>query len=96
MTHINDWIEERIYRKCSPDERYALAFFFIKRMDAVSNNTLNPIMKQHKLFCTYEDTKYRVTGCSTMGDIWLTNNFNQERGYTIRVDVDLCSNWKDS
>lgn len=91
--HIDDWIEERMYGRCTDEERYALAFFFVKAMDSVSNITLRPIMEHHKLFCEYKDKKYRVTGCSTMGDIWLHDNFEIDHGYTNRVNVDLCSNW---
>lgn len=93
IKHIDEWIEERVYGDCKEDEKYAVAFFFLKGMDAVSNSTVQPIMQDHKLFCTYEDKQYRVTGCSTMGDIWLHDNFDRDYGYVKRVDVEKCSNW---
>ena len=62
-------------------------------MDAITNIVLDPIMKHHKLFCIYKEKKYRVTGCSTMGDIWLHTNFDKDHGYTNRVDIELCSVW---
>lgn len=93
MKHIEEWIEERIYGECKEDEKYALAFFFLKGMDAVSNFTIEPIMKDHKLFCIYEGQTYRVTGCSTMGDIWLHADFEKDSGYLHRVDVTKCSQW---
>jgi hypothetical protein len=95
MKHIDEWIEERTYGECKEDEKYAVAFFFLKGMDAVSNIIIEPIMEQHKLFCTFEEKRYRVTGCSTMGDIWIHSDFNAESGYTNRVDVEKCSKWDD-
>lgn len=95
MKHINEWIEDRIYGECKEDEEYAVAFFFLKGMDAVSNCAIEPIMKNHKLFCMYEGNTYRVTGCSRMGDVWLHSDYEKNYGYTDRVDVELCSNWSD-
>lgn len=95
MKHIKDWIEERVYGKCPENEKYAVAFFFIKGMDAVSSFAVAPIMDQHKLFCMYEDERYRVTGCSTMGDVWINSNMNTDSGYTNRVSVEDCSEWSD-
>jgi len=31
MTHIHDWIEDRIYGECPEDEKYAVAFFILKK-----------------------------------------------------------------
>lgn len=52
-----------------------------------------PFMKNHKLFCTWRGERYRVTGCSRMGDIWLARNHEQESGYDYRADVAECSEW---
>ena len=93
MTHIDDWVEDRIYGECTEDEKYAVAFFFVKRMDAVSNIVVAPIMDQHKLFCLYDGEKYKVTGCSRLGDVWLNPDFDADYGYTKRINIDLCSNW---
>ena len=95
MKHIDEWIEERTYGDCKEDEKYAVAFFFLKGMDAVSSIVIYPIMKHHKLFCTFKEKKYRVTGCSSMGDIWLHADFKAEHGYTNRVDIEKCSNWSN-
>jgi hypothetical protein len=50
-------------------------------------------MELFKLFCTYKDERYRVTGASRMGDIWLAKDFNRDVGYDLRVDLDECSGW---
>lgn len=48
---------------------------------------------ERKLFATYKGKRYRVIGCSRMGDVWLTADFDRENGYDERVDVDACSEW---
>jgi hypothetical protein len=50
-------------------------------------------MKQHELFCEYEGKRYRVTGASRLGDVWLSADFAREYGYELRVDVEKCSVW---
>jgi len=96
MAHIDEWIKDRIYGECKEEEKYAVAFFFLKGMDAVSNCTIEPIMKEHELFCVYKGNTYRVTGCSTMGDIWLRGDYDIDHGYDHRVDIDDCTNWTRS
>lgn len=46
-----------------------------------------------KLFATYEGKRYRVTGCSRLGDVWLDSDFNEDTSYERRVGVDECSDW---
>ena len=93
MKHIDEWVEDHIYGEATKEEKYAVAFFFLKGMDAVSNQAIAPILDQHKLFCTYENQTYRVTGCSRLGDVWIHTNMDASHGYTNRVDIDKCSNW---
>jgi hypothetical protein len=42
----------------------------------------------------YEGTRYRLVGCSNMGDVWLAADLNRESGYDKRVMVDDLSNWQ--
>ena len=46
-----------------------------------------------KLFATYNGKRWRVTGCSRMGDVWLHSNFAEDTTYEKRVDVSACSEW---
>ena len=50
---------------------------------------------QFKLFCSWKGKRYRVTGASRLGDIWLTSDFCKETGYEHRVDLTECSDWSD-
>ena len=96
MKHIDDWLDERSMGRAEDDEKYAVAFFHMKRLNAVKAQIMRPIMKQHKLFCEWKGVKYRVTGCSRLGDVWLSTNFERDTGYTNRVDVDECSKWSET
>ena len=91
--HIDEWLNERIMTQINDDEKYAVAFFFLVGMSAVDTWTIAPIMKHHKLFCTYLDKVYRVTGSSTMGDIWLHSDYSKDSGYELRVDIEECSSF---
>lgn len=92
ITHIDDWID-RV--RLEEAERYPTFFFMLHRLDAVHKSMWEPWIKQYKLFCTWKGKRYRVTGCSRLGDVWLTPDFKQDCGYTERVDVAECSDWRD-
>lgn len=93
MKHIDEWIEE-VAMSNDENAKYAAFFFHLKRLPAVLRMGFESQTKQFKLFCTYAGEKYRCTGASRMGDIWLTSNFEQEIGYEKRVDVELCAGWR--
>jgi hypothetical protein len=86
--HVDDFID-------SPDsDPYASWIFMHYRLPAWQKIAYTPFMKNHKLFCTYKGERYRVTGASTLGDVWLSKDFNREDGYELRgVLVAECSNW---
>ena len=74
-------------------------FFFLHRLPAQTASILRPWMKQFKLYCTYEGKRYRVTGASRMGDIWLHSDLSTPEPklfYEKRVDLDGCSAWSDT
>jgi hypothetical protein len=91
--HIDEWLEipSRLY----DNEAYAKFILTYFRYSAWMIHAFHPWMKQFKLFCTYNNERYRVTGASRLGDIWLTKNPDQDVGYSLRVFVDECSNWTD-
>ncbi len=85
--HVDDFIDD------PASDRYAASWFEKFRRPAV--------VKMHepdrrKLFATYEGKRWRVIGCSRLGDVWLTSDFARENGYERRVDVDACSAWSDA
>jgi hypothetical protein len=85
--HIDDFI-------INPNtDDYAAWMFNYFRMPAISKIRFEKFMKDSKLFCTYAGKRYRVTGASRMGDVWLATDFKRDTGYDLRVDVEECTNW---
>lgn len=95
MTHVDQWLDTPSLNKDSEGEDYAKFVLDYKRMPAYKQFAYSKWMSQFKLFCTYEGKRFRCTGASRLGDVWLTSNFDQENGYTHRVDVAMCSDWSD-
>lgn len=84
MRHVDDFIDD------PTTDRYAASWFEAFRRPAVVK------MREpdtRKLFATYDGFRWRVTGCSQMGDVWLHHPAYEGEGYTHRVDVDACSGW---
>lgn len=74
-------------------EIYAAFCLMLFRLPAVEKCKFTEYVKQYSLFCIHEDTKYRVTGASRLGDIWLAKDHTRTVGYDKRVNVEDCSNW---
>jgi len=92
-THIDGWTNDKV---CfgNDDEKYAAFFFFLKRLPAAEQIAFAQFTDQFKLFCTYKKKTYRVTGASRLGDVWLTDDFTQDHGYQLRVNIDDCTGWR--
>lgn len=73
--------------------QYTRWFFMLHRFPAAHQNDFADFIAPYKLFCTFEGQRYRVTGCSRMGDIWLARDFNRTTGYDRRVDLEKCSDF---
>jgi hypothetical protein len=92
--HIDEWLDSPTF----DDKQEAYAKFVLDNMrwPAWKKMAYEPWTKAHKLFCTYESKRYRVTGASRLGDIWLAKDFKRDTGYDRRVDVEQCSAWSDA
>jgi hypothetical protein len=93
--HVDDFID---WPLGTDAERYAKFFFAMFRWPASFKSTVATHMAPFKLFCNWGGTpgkqaRFRVTGCSRLGDVWLANDFSQDTGYDHRVSIDECSNW---
>lgn len=96
FTHIDEFIDygtSITEGSREENEDYARWLFNHWRLPAITRSAFEPFMKDYKLFCEFEDEKWRVTGASRLGDVWLTKNFEQDCGYQRRVAVDDCSKW---
>lgn len=92
--HIDDWIDTPTF---PPDRgaNYAKFVFEYMRLPAWKQMAFAEWMDQFKLFCTYMGKRYRVTGASRLGDVWLAEDHNRENGYDLRVNVSACTEWGD-
>ena len=90
-THIYDWLEDNQYNK-KVNKLWAYLDF---RTRPVYYQMEHPMEEpSYKVICTYQGKEYRITGASRLGDIWLNTDFNQKRGYDLRVSIDDCSNYR--
>jgi hypothetical protein len=87
--HVDEFIDDY---KSNAYAAFVLNWF---RAPASHHSRFSPWMKQHKLFGTYNSMRFRVTGASRLGDVFLCANFDHDSGYKLRVDVDEISNWSD-
>lgn len=88
MTHIYDWLEQESKTEAETIVRKVLDF---RTRAAYYQMTNTP--PPYKIFCEYQGKKYRITGASSMGDVWLAESLEREQGYDHRVDIDDCSNF---
>lgn len=88
--HVDDFIDG-----CDTDDYAAFVFDWFRR-PAIARGRFGKWMDQFKLFCTFEGARYRVTGASRLGDVWLSADFKRESGYEKRVNVAECSGWSDA
>lgn len=84
MRHVVDFIDD------PASDRYAASWF-----DSFCRPAWDKLREPdtRQLFATYQGKRYRVTGCSRLGDVWLHSDFGEEWTYEHRVDVDACSGW---
>jgi hypothetical protein len=90
--HVDDFIDASC-SQMSESETYAAWMLNHFRFPAGLRFKFDKFMKSHKLFATYKDQVYLITGASRMGDVWLAADFNRENGYDLRVDINDIQSW---
>jgi hypothetical protein len=93
--HVDDFIDAPCIR-ATESESYAAWMLNHFRFPANLRFKFDKFMKGHKLFATYKDQVYRVTGASRMGDVWLATDFDRKTGYDLRVDINNIQSWGDN
>ena len=87
FVHVDDFIDSHrqpVYA------RFVLDYF---RRSAIGQMDFRPFMEKHLLFASWKGSRYRVTGASRMGDVWLSADFKRVDGYEHRVNVAELSEW---
>ncbi len=72
---------------------YAQWMFMHFRLPAWQQAAWSKFIAGRRLFCNFYGRRYRVTGASRLGDIWLATDFSRVVGYDLRVDINACSAW---
>lgn len=91
-THIYEWLDHPELLT-TEGERKVWEFLNFRTLPAWEQMQDPDRLKGLSVFCEYEGTKYKITGASRMGDIWLATDFEQIHGYDERVMIDLCKNF---
>ena len=90
--HVDDFIDSG-YENRNTGNKYARWFFLLARLPAIYQSDFRDQISKYKLFCSYQGERFRVTGASRLGDIWLVKDFGKDHGYDHRVDLVNCTNW---
>jgi hypothetical protein len=77
------------------DLDYARWFLMLHRLPAMMQSDFRKYIEPFKLYCTYNNVRFRCTGASRMGDVWLTTHMDKDQGYELRVDLAKCRCWGD-
>lgn len=95
--HVDDWLDATDYHCCSEEEKYAKFVIEFLRLPAFKIMNYEKFMENNKLFCTYNNKRWKVTGASRMGTISLHSDFNKRiySGYEEAVFVNQCSEWSN-
>ena len=92
--HVDDFIDDCAGRWINYEgTRYAAFFFHLHRLPATLQAAWQEFFSDITLFCTWKGSRYRVTGASTMGDVWLVEDEWKDSGYDHRVNCAECSGW---
>lgn len=77
------------------EEAYARFMLLHFTLSATLQQLFKPFMHDKRLYCNYKNERYRVTGASRLGDIWLSRTLTGEPKdrYDLRVSVADCSNF---
>jgi hypothetical protein len=94
MKHIDNWLDSPPFQQ-SENIIYAKWVINYFRLPAGLKIQFNKFMIGFHLFAEWKGNVYRVTGASRMGDVWLSEDFNRENGYDLRVEVSELTNWSN-
>jgi len=85
MTHVDDYLESEYA------DPVAKEFLEHARRPAIDQN--RDWLNSHMPTVTWRGRRYRCTGASRLGDVWL-RDFASSSYYDHRVDIDELSGWE--
>lgn len=90
--HVDEWLDN-VRWIADPHERYTRLFLEIHRMPAAKLALYEDYVDK-PITCEWKGSRYRLTGASRYGDVFLNADLCEKGGYTRRVSVTECSAWK--
>jgi hypothetical protein len=87
--HIYAWLD-RNEKTSDPVTRKVWLFFEYHTKSAMFKSRNRDLLGDLKILCEFEDSQYRITGASRLGDIYLASNLERTVGYDLRVPLDRC------
>jgi hypothetical protein len=90
--HVDEFIDD--YQYNTQELKDARFFLHLHRLSSSLQSAFRKHINDYQLFCDHEGIRYRVTGASRMGDIWLREDHTQDTGYDKRVYIDKCENFE--
>ena len=93
--HIFEWLE---IKPKTEAEQKAKIFLDFRTRPAMTQLDNEHKIQGLKIYCIYKLSKYRITGASRLGDVWLCKASSKEAlqdlpQYEKRVDIEDCSNF---
>jgi len=89
--HVDDFIDD------PTTDVYASWVLNYFRLPAILKVKFKAMMGEHRLYCSVAGNaradRFRVTGASRIGDVFVVQDFEQETGYDHRVSVNDCMGW---
>lgn len=92
MMHVDDWVDNNITRGVA-ENKYASFVLFHMGLSASHIMYFHEFMKEYPLYCTHNNERFKCTGASRVGDIFLARDFSREFGYDLRVEIDNVSDF---
>lgn len=94
FVHVDEWLDSPT---CKDDDGEKYAKFVLEHMRWPAWKQLNYAkwIREMELFCTWRAERYRCTGASSLGDVWLVSDSSKKHGYNHRVNVAECTGWSD-
>jgi len=93
--NLDEWLDRPSALMGDPVLSYVHFWLHIARLPAWQSALYRQVMAEHKLYVTYAGHRYRVTGASRYGDIWLARDLDRTSGYDLRIPFSLVTltNW---
>lgn len=96
LSDVYDWLDSTDYidfKTLTDHEVFARAFLELRLLPAHKTTIYDAITDKMIITGEVDGNRYRITGASTMGDVFIHSNIKETCGYVKRVLISDISNW---